>query len=164
MRALRGRSVWPTLSADLRKSLFAHFELFADDADDVDDDAEITLVGDSSLGGCGGSALLLYNFCFVGDEDVLFDDGTGGLFDLDFSLFDDALFIELLREIDGDFDMELSLDDFDGLFSFDFSGDFSKLFFSSIFSGELAVESFSFLLALLYLDSDVVFEVLLKRE
>lgn len=52
VRALRGRSVGPTFNADLRKSLFAHFELellaFVDDADDA---TEITLVGDSNLGG-----------------------------------------------------------------------------------------------------------------
>lgn len=156
VRALRGLSVWPTFSADLRKSLLAHLELFADD---VDDEVEITLVGDSSLGGCGGNALLLYTFCFDGEEDVLFGDGTGGLFDLDFSDFD-VLFIELLREVDGDFDTELSLDDFDD----DFSGDFSSTIFSSLFSGELSVEFFSLLLPLVYLDNDVAFELLLKRE
>lgn len=133
--ALRGLSVCPTFSADLRKSLLAHFELLelADDVD-VDVGAEITLVGDSNFGAWGGNVLLLYTFCLDGDEDVLFGASVGGLFDLDFSLFD-TLFIELLREMDGDFDIELSRD-FDGLFSGDFSIDFS-----TFFSGELSFES-----------------------
>lgn len=99
---------------------------------------------------------MLYNLeLLLGDVDVLFDDvGTGGLFDLDFSLFD-TLLMELLREIDGDFDTELSRDDFDGLFS----GDRSALF-----SGELSVDSFSLLAVGLYFGIDVEFEPLLKRE
>lgn len=53
VRAFRGRSVCPTFNADLRKSLFAHFELvaLADDVVDADDDTEITFVGDSNFGG-----------------------------------------------------------------------------------------------------------------
>lgn len=156
VRAFRGRSVGPTFNADLRKSLFAHFAL-GDVVDDVDDDNEITFVGDSNFGGCGGNALLVYTFCFDGDAVVLFGDGTGGLFDLDFSLFN-AFLIELLRDIDGDFDTELSLDDFVELFSGDLS-----IALSILFSGELSLESFSFLLDVLYLDKDVTPEPLLNR-
>lgn len=110
--------------------------------------------------------MLLYTF-FDGDVDVLFDDGTGGLFDFDFSLFD-ALLVELLRERDGDFDTELSLEDFDGLFSGLLSGTFS-MNLPTAFSGELSLEYFSFLLEL-YFDSDVLvldvvlFDALLYRE
>lgn len=83
---------------------------------------------------------------------MLFGDGTdGGLFDFDFSLFD-ALLIELLREIDGDFEIELSRDDFDGVFSF-----------STLFSGELSFASLSLFGAVQYFDSDVMFELLLYR-
>lgn len=83
---------------------------------------------------------------------MLFDDGVGaadgGLFDLDFSLFD-ALLMELLREIDGDFEIELSRDDFDGVFSF-----------STLFSGEFSFDSFSLLaLRSLYFDMDAKFEL-----
>lgn len=99
-----------------------------------------------------------YSFCFDGDEDVLFGVGTGGLFDLDFDSLFDALLIELLREIDGDLDTELSLEDFDGLFS----GDFSFVL-STLLSGEVSLESFSFLLAVLYFDSDVTPGLLLNR-
>lgn len=106
---------------------------------------------------------MLYTFALLlGDVDVLFDDdgdGTGGLFDLDFSLLD-TLFMELLREIDGDFeDTELSLDDFDGLFS----GDRSTLF-STLFSCGLSVDSLSLFVVGLYFGIDVVDEPLLKRE
>lgn len=65
VRAFRGRSVGPTFSADLRKSLFAHFEPAAFGGDDIDDGvdvldvAEMTLVGDSNLGGCGGNVLFV---------------------------------------------------------------------------------------------------------
>lgn len=97
--------------------------------------------------------MLLYTFCLDGDVDVLFDDGTGGLFDFDFSFFE-TFFIELLREMDGDFDMELSLDDFDGLFSGLFSGVFSIILLID-FSGELSFESLSLLLVL-YLDNEAV--------
>lgn len=76
-------------------------------------------------------------------------DGDGGLFDLDLSLFD-ALLIELLREIDGDFEIELSRDDFDGVFSF-----------SMLFSGELSFESLSLFEVAQYFESDVIFEPLL---
>lgn len=144
VRALRGRSVGPTFRADLRKSLLAHF----DDVFDDDEDSGITLVGDSNFGGCGGNVLLLYTFCLVGDDDVLFDDGTGGLFDLDLSPFD-TLLIELLREMDGDFETEFSRDDLDALFSGDFSGTFSKFL-----SGELSLESLPLLLLPLYFDID----------
>lgn len=124
-------------------------------ADDDDDDTEITLVGDSNFGGCGGNVLLLYNFCLADDVDVLLDDGTGGLFDLDFSLFD-ALLIELVRDIDGDFDTELSRDDFvDELFSGERS-----LFLSTLLSGELSIESFSLLLVELYFGNDDALELL----
>lgn len=54
VRALRGRSVCPTFNADLRKSLFAHFEPVAlpdDWVEVVDDGADITFVGDSNFGG-----------------------------------------------------------------------------------------------------------------
>lgn len=56
VRAFRGRSVGPTLRADLRKSLFAHFEpaaLVGDNVDGVDvlDAADMTFVGDSNFGG-----------------------------------------------------------------------------------------------------------------
>lgn len=97
--------------------------------------------------------MLLYTFCLDGDVDVLFDDGTGGLLDFDFSFFE-TFFIELLREMDGDFDMELSLDDFDGLFSGLFSGVFSIILLID-FSGELSFESLSLLLVL-YLDNEAV--------
>lgn len=50
VRAFRGRSVGPTFNADLRKSLLAHFEP-GEVVDDVDDDNEMTLVGDSNFGG-----------------------------------------------------------------------------------------------------------------
>lgn len=66
VRAFRGRSVGPTFRADLRKSLFAHFEPAALVCGDIDDDgvdvldvADMTLVGDSSFGGCGGNALFV---------------------------------------------------------------------------------------------------------
>lgn len=60
------------------------------------------------------------------------------------------LLIELLREIDGDFETELSRDDFDGVFSF-----------SMLFSGEFSFKSFSFLAVLsLYFDIDAMFELL----
>lgn len=98
--------------------------------------------------------MLLYTFCLDGDVDVLLlDDGTGGLLDFDFSFFE-TFFIELLREMDGDFDMELSLDDFDGLFSGLFSGVFSIILLID-FSGELSFESLSLLLVL-YLDNEAV--------
>lgn len=97
--------------------------------------------------------MLLYTFCLDGDVDVLFDDGTGGLLDFDFSFFE-TFFIELLLEMDGDFDMELSLDDFDELFSGLFSGVFSIILLI-VFSGELSFESLSLLLVL-YLDNEAV--------
>lgn len=60
------------------------------------------------------------------------------------------LLIELLREIDGDFEIELSRDDFDGVFSF-----------SRLFSGEFSFKSFSILAVLsLYFDIDAIFELL----
>lgn len=161
VRAFRGRSVGPTFKADLRKSLFAHFEPVAlvvcgdiDDAGvDVLDVADMTLVGDSNFGGCGGNALFEYSFCFVGEVDELFGDCVGatdgGLFDFDFESLFDALLIELLREIDGDFDIELSRDDFDGVFSL-----------SMLFSGEFSFESFSlFEVRSLYFDIEAKFEL-----
>lgn len=70
---------------------------------------------------------------------------------MDFSLFDVLLLIELLREIDGDFEIELSRDDFDGVFSF-----------SMLFSGEFSFESLSFFeIPVLYFDNDAIFELLL---
>lgn len=160
VRAFRGRSVGPTFKADLRKSLLAHLEPAALVCGDIDDDgvdvldvADRTLVGDSNFGGCGGNALFVYSFCFVGEVDELFGDCVGatdgGLFDFDFDSLFDALLIELLREIDGDFDIELSREDFDGVFSL-----------SMLFSGEFSFESFSFLeVRSLYLDNDAKFEL-----
>lgn len=90
---------------------------------------------------------------------MLLDGGTGGLFDLDFSLFDVALLIELLRDIDGDLETELSRDDLvDELFSDDRS-----LLFSTLFSGELSFESLSLLAVGLYFGNDDALEPL-KRE
>lgn len=159
VRAFLGRSVEPKFKADLRKSLFAHFDPAALVGGDNDDDdgvvvvvaTDMTFVGDSSLGGCGGNALFVWAFCFVGDVDVLFVNGTdGGLFDFDLSIFDVPCLpvSELHRDNDGVFETELSRDDFDGVFSF-----------SILFSGELSVESFSFLVIVLYFDIDAMFEL-----
>lgn len=55
----------------------------------------------------------------------------------------------MLREIDGDFDIELSRDDFDGVFSL-----------SMLFSGEFSFESFSlFEVRSLYFDIEAKFEL-----
>lgn len=111
-RVLRGRSLGPTFNADLRKSLFAHFEPFDelvpfDDAVDVD--VGMVFVGDS-LGTGGGNERDPFGLCLTGLG--CFVPFVDGLLVFDFS----ERPTEFDRELDVDFDIELSRD-FDDAFS-----------------------------------------------
>lgn len=118
----------PTFSADLRKSLFAHFVLLLLLLPPFAVDEAGVFEGDSLFGAGGGKDFVLGDFCF--------DNAAGGLFDFDLLLFValDAVFVTLLRdEADDDFDVTELSRDFDGLFS-PFSGD--SLSRDDVFDGE----------------------------
>lgn len=113
----RGRSVGPTLRADLRKSLLVHLKLLVED--------DTVLAGDSDLGACGGRdrpELESGVFCFC--TSICF----GGVFDLDsevdldFSDFELILLLLLLLLLVFPDPLRESATGFAGEFSLDFVG------------------------------------------